>query len=334
MEDNEIKPISGIERFRITKLFGRFDYDIYFPQDTRLLILTAPNGFGKTTVLQIIHNFCIGNFHFLLPLLFEEIEVCIAGPYRIRINKMKHTVSADDRDATAEHSLLIELLEPTGECGNTYEFRSNTSQSEEMPSWSAAARYLHLANFELYPQKGEDSADEDDSKIADGKVSSHGFPPNDLPNWLELAIWQNTSHLIGTHRLFSSHTNGSSRWAPQSIRNSRVVMVEKKAKDLADRIETAVSEYASVTQKLDQSFPTRVISNMSPAIVGESEIRQQLSDLADQRSELIEAGLISKGETNYFSENRRGKNQNLSDKTVRSMLSIYIADNHKKLPSL
>lgn len=38
---------------RMEKLFGQFDYDITLNQNEGITILTGPNGYGKTTILNI-----------------------------------------------------------------------------------------------------------------------------------------------------------------------------------------------------------------------------------------------------------------------------------------
>jgi predicted ATP-binding protein involved in virulence len=43
-----------MNRIKIEKLFGKFDYDIKLNQDEGITILTGPNGYGKTTILNII----------------------------------------------------------------------------------------------------------------------------------------------------------------------------------------------------------------------------------------------------------------------------------------
>ena len=49
-----------ITKLKITGLFDRFDYLININQrDSRLAILTAPNGYGKSTILKIIKSFTV-----------------------------------------------------------------------------------------------------------------------------------------------------------------------------------------------------------------------------------------------------------------------------------
>jgi predicted ATP-binding protein involved in virulence len=43
-----------LSRIKIEKLFGQFDYDIKLNQEEGITILTGPNGYGKTTILNIV----------------------------------------------------------------------------------------------------------------------------------------------------------------------------------------------------------------------------------------------------------------------------------------
>jgi predicted ATP-binding protein involved in virulence len=52
-----------LSRIKIEGLFGQFDYDIKLNQEEGITILTGPNGYGKTTILNIIWSlFTRGEF--------------------------------------------------------------------------------------------------------------------------------------------------------------------------------------------------------------------------------------------------------------------------------
>ena len=47
-----------IKSIKITNLYYIYSYDIDVVNESNVLILTGPNGFGKTTILQIINHLC------------------------------------------------------------------------------------------------------------------------------------------------------------------------------------------------------------------------------------------------------------------------------------
>ncbi len=63
-----------LKRIGIKGLFGKFNYEIELKEEG-LTILTGPNGFGKTTILKIIHSFATKDFIFFFRLPFEEITL-------------------------------------------------------------------------------------------------------------------------------------------------------------------------------------------------------------------------------------------------------------------
>ena len=64
-----------LSRIRIKGLYDIYNYDIDFSKHGKVLILTGPNGFGKTTILQIINHFCQGKFWLFYFLNFQLIEL-------------------------------------------------------------------------------------------------------------------------------------------------------------------------------------------------------------------------------------------------------------------
>jgi ABC-type transport system involved in cytochrome c biogenesis ATPase subunit len=64
--------LSGI---KIEKLFGQFDYDITLNRDDGITILTGPNGYGKTTILNIIWSLFNQRFNALWVVKAKSIAL-------------------------------------------------------------------------------------------------------------------------------------------------------------------------------------------------------------------------------------------------------------------
>ena len=102
--------------------------------------------------------------------------------------------------------------------------------------------------------------------------------------------------------------------------------VNRIGKDLSSRILRVVNAYVAESQKLDQTFPKRIIENRSDLISDEANIRQRLRSLGEKRNELVGAGLIGETVGEPISPA-----DDLSDENIRRILSIYVDDTETKI---
>lgn len=77
----------------IKGLFGSFNYHIEFPQDKDYLILTSPNGYGKTTILNIISAIQKTDLFYFLTIPFEQISLCYSSNVYIIIKSSYASVN-------------------------------------------------------------------------------------------------------------------------------------------------------------------------------------------------------------------------------------------------
>ena len=77
-----------IQSLKITNLYYIYSYEINFAHDENVLILTGPNGCGKTTILQIINHLCSLKLWYFYLLPFDRIEILFDGTYSLFINKL------------------------------------------------------------------------------------------------------------------------------------------------------------------------------------------------------------------------------------------------------
>lgn len=62
-----------LKQFEIKGLFNRFDYTIEFPDDENIKIITGPNGYGKTQILNILYS--IFTNQSLFGFIFKSIKI-------------------------------------------------------------------------------------------------------------------------------------------------------------------------------------------------------------------------------------------------------------------
>lgn len=64
-----------------------YSYNIVFDKDPNILILTGPNGFGKTTILQIIHCFSTCNLWYFYYIPFGCLWIEYVDGYSFKITQ-------------------------------------------------------------------------------------------------------------------------------------------------------------------------------------------------------------------------------------------------------
>ena len=70
---------TSLKSVGVSKLFGRFDYNLIFKniadESKALTIITAPNGYGKSTILKLIDDLLRGNYLRLVRTLAFLLDV-------------------------------------------------------------------------------------------------------------------------------------------------------------------------------------------------------------------------------------------------------------------
>lgn len=326
MSDQSTRPDSGIQQLSVKKLFDRFDYTLKFSSDRKITILTAPNGFGKTVILRIIHNFTGGNFRFFSNLVFEEIELRFLGSDGIRITKHGNKNTVEENDASPMPDLIFELIRETPEEFEPYSY--SLKKSQLLYSYLESRLPVQRLEFDKWLDSRTDAVLTTDDVLRRyyDSIPQNILRPSNVPDWLDSLIDRTNSHLIETQRLLSLTVDEVPRYAHPTRRRKSDSVVELDAIDLANKIKLVVGKYATETQKLDQTFPRRFIEQRTQPVAQEVDVRAKLSALAIQRNELVRAGLIGKGEGEPLSNT-----DDLSDEEIRRILTIYIADTETKL---
>ena len=75
-----------LKKVTIKNLFDKEDINIDFSK--RSVIITGDNGNGKTTILNIIYNVLVGNYHTLIKMNFEQINIIFQSEFKF-MNEIK-----------------------------------------------------------------------------------------------------------------------------------------------------------------------------------------------------------------------------------------------------
>ena len=95
LQSYSLKKLKMLESIAIKKLFGLFDYHIKFDTVENITILTGPNGYGKTTILNIIYHFFNRDSEYFQKLNFASITFYFQNQKTVELKKGEHNVFDD-----------------------------------------------------------------------------------------------------------------------------------------------------------------------------------------------------------------------------------------------
>lgn len=86
-----------IKQFRVNNLFGNYTYEFDFSKlEDSVAILTAPNGYGKTTLLKIFSALNPKNLFYFYNLKFDEMTFLFDDKTSLKIKKERVVVPQND----------------------------------------------------------------------------------------------------------------------------------------------------------------------------------------------------------------------------------------------
>jgi hypothetical protein len=102
--------------------------------------------------------------------------------------------------------------------------------------------------------------------------------------------------------------------------------VSTYSQEIAHLIQSKLAEYGATSQSLDRTFPVRVVRQSPSSDITDENLRDQLDDLEQIRSGLIEVGLLDKDENPDFQLQHEA-----IDESTKNILAVYVEDIEKKL---
>ncbi len=221
-----------ITKLIITKLFGRFDYEIMF-KDGGITILTGPNGFGKSTILKIIYEASNGNLNYFAKLNFSKLE--IHSKTQLVIFKKKKNQLFIDGEILNQKSLKREC-ESKSWVNKKYEYIFNYIDNNIANSEILKLNDLENSYFDM-------CFDEDSSKLK--RISS------------KLKKLCGNVRLITEQRLIKEVDQNN----PKDLRHNEQKMrhvINELPNDLKNEISAVTESYSKFSNKLDSTYPNRL----------------------------------------------------------------------------
>ena len=301
-----------INSIKIEKLFEIFDYDISFSANENVLIITGPNGFGKTMILNIIFNLFNRKFIFFQKLVFEKITLSLDENILIVITKTVEDSKPNTNFSFIQDNKVIEKFDYSNKFETDFERyiqRYLPIQKFSSDKWLDNRTGKLLTMEDLLNEYSDKLPDEFSKSLL--KIKSKRV--NDILDSIQV-------HLIREQRLFkkAQNQNLERNYREEKEQTVMIETIQTYAKELKQLISDFSQKSFVQTQELDSSYPNRLRNETN--ILTKDEYEKRYNTLKIKQQKLTEFGLYeSKHEFLTYS---------LEDAKA---LSVYLKDFEQKL---
>lgn len=269
-----------LKNIEIKGLFGRFNYKLDF-EGKEIVILTGPNGFGKSTILRIVEAIANNSVFYLLKIEFKEIKFCFESENEdifFTLTKKNGKLYIDN--------MLIKMSKRWSDINRII---NNIVDSYPKEKEIKDEKYSDF--FNLFLKHIIVNGSLKDKKR--GKVIK-----NDFKNQLK-----NLRNNIGEVRLVSEQRLLKKQ--NLSEKNEEIVdVVLHLSEEFQKEISKVSERYSNIANELDSTYPQRLF-NAKEEIKNENEFRQYMEISKTKFDKLREydlAEMPSIGESQYNSK--------------------------------
>lgn len=254
---SEVK-FNRLSRITISLLFGKFDYDIPLHRDERITIITAPNGYGKSTILRLTNALMCGDYNYLASIPFKDFRLEFVDGQELSVH----------RDADKTPYGPLQHVYWSSQVGKPITLSLQALSSKED---NKVVRYLSnlISREEDYSTSRFEHnriADEDTASFVKQFVANYGtdrLRTQDQLERKEIEELRNSLPMlfISTDRLYTESSESGDGY------KQRTLTVNEISQRVWDLVRRAMSEYARVSRRIDKNFTEKVLKS-----VNESEV--------------------------------------------------------------
>ena len=257
-----------IMKIQFKKLFGRFDYSIELKEDG-LTIITGPNGFGKSTILDCIYQLYKkeNGILFFLNLDFEEVFFLISNEKQLKITKKSGALVVNDKTNCSVNFKNIKKYFGDDFFLNRYYNQNYDKKFANRKTMDKDFAYESFIESYFNIEKNYDK-----KRIQKNNIMFVGNALREFSKELGKVFY------IREQRLVSEEFDRFD----ESILKDEIKELPKKFKLLLDRNS---SEYSSKSNELDSSYPIRLFNNKE-AITSKDEFNQKIELMTEKFQKL------------------------------------------------
>lgn len=286
-----------LKKISVNKLFGLLSYTINL-ENSDTIIITGPNGYGKTMLLKIIHNILNRNIDFFFTLHFDTITLDF-NYSQIKLEKEKNN-NISVTITNQYNNKTNKKFTPNKKSKNKFNFLDEVYKNfVDLSDYEKKIILEKLVCEELIINDRFYKFEHTDDKHSQNQFLKENIPNTDVT-------------FIKAQRIENLKTDKSA--------------IEEQATYLLELIKKASEQSAQISQRLDSTFPSRLFDSINDNI-SISSINDRLIGIQKKRETYMDFGLIKSEET-FIPE--RFSNATLG-KEYSTVLHLYISDALEKL---
>lgn len=320
-----------VVEIEVNGLFDRFDHALRFPDDQRVSIMIAPNGFGKTMILRMINTLFNQPIRALIRMPFREFVVRLDDESTVSARRTHRQDESDDESGRFDLELIFRSSE-----GEEQSFRPGPQISEKEMGFPLGVieeiiPQLDQVGRALWRDRRTGVTLELDEVIEryGDELPIDLRPTSKTPGWLQTLRGAIPVRFIDTERLTHPLT-GRSRLAPPHRRMPQKAerTVRRYSAELGKLVQQTLSEYGALSQSLDRTFPARLVEEPAKSDFTMEALRNELAEVEAKRQKLVEAGLLAQDEDAFGAP---VPDIDKVDESRRGVLAVYARDAQRKL---
>lgn len=276
-------------RFEVRNLFSRFNWPIALPtQDQPVRFLSAPNGYGKSTMLRILDDMAHQRWASLGKAMVESATLTFSSGAAL-------TVTVDP-EAEDNVRIAFELVRP-GELTITDEVRPISAKAElpsELPPW---IRQIGPDRFRDERYGEVFSAEELVQQL--GRHGERRREKPELKEEIDKVLHGLDVYYLDANRLSMGIRATPRRWMPSHRqRRERAHAIQHISDVIEEVLESTRARSGRYSERAEASFPARILKALKYPPPAEeltpSSLAERYAKLRDREEELRSLGLTDR----------------------------------------
>ena len=317
-----------IKSIKVSGLFGLYDHHVTLNEE-RVTVIHGPNGVGKTVFLKLTNAFMRGRYVEMARVPFRSMEVLFGDD--------SLAIVETEGDSVPWKRMRLSLISVNGEK------QSSIVEGEVLNSQKIVRQIVEAHPFisQVGPEEWVDRRTEEVFGFEELSLRIEEYSPQESkrlkvsePKGLKDLRSRINVHLIEAQRLIRL-TNYSSDWRYRPAQERTMTnTVQEYSRDLKKKLESALASYAKQSQKLDQTFPQRLIHQGIAGPLSIEMIKKEMQEVESIRDQLKRIGILDGGDSSQDPYPLQISQLDDLQQSQLSVMAVYAKDTKEKLSVL